>query len=109
VRQVIDSPGEFKSLLAPTGCINPGVLKTCIQNKNIKLLAIQSKLINHLLHSDQICEICNQDLARVLKPIQALFSAFATSADDSQGMSAFLEMACRSFTDATIGTRHQNS
>jgi hypothetical protein len=84
-------------------------LKTCIQNKNIKLLAIETKLMSHFFHSDQICEICNQDFARVLKPIQALFSAFTTSADDSQGMSAFLEVACRSFTDATIGTRHQNS
>ena len=109
MRQVIDSPGELKSLLAPTGCINPGVLKTCIQNKNIKLLAIQTKLMSHVLDSVQVGEICNQDLARVLNPLQTLFSAFATSADDRQGMAAFLEVSCRNFTDATIGTRHQNS
>jgi hypothetical protein len=106
---VIDSPGEFKSLLAPTGCIDPGVLKTCIQNKNIKLLAIQNKLMSHVLDSVQVGEVSDQDLIGVCNPIQALISAITTSTNNSQGVSAGLEVARRNFTDATVGTRHQNS
>jgi hypothetical protein len=107
--QVIDCPGEFEALMAQSRSIITGVLKTSIQNKNIKLPAIQNKLMSHVLDSVQVGEVSDQDLIGVCNPIQALISAITTSTNNSQGVSAGLEVARRNFTDATVGTRHQNS
>jgi hypothetical protein len=109
MRQVIDGPSEFKPLETPSGDVNSGVLKTCIQNKNIKRLAIKTKLFGDGVNSNQIGEVCDQNVAGFLNPGHGLISPLATSTDHRQHMSAVLELACCDFTDAAVGTRHQNS